>query len=279
MKRSFQNRSIEALEDKRMMAANLIGSGMAGMAAAPVAANSVQTSGSTAGAAAAGAVTGSANQSASGVTHLSGLLSGTGQGIVNLVSKVVNGATSANLSVHVSGAPVNATLDVSIGGSVVGSISTNAQGSGVLHLNSALGNADQLLSVLSGLSANANVTIGVAGQTPILSGTLQVGGHGGLNGGSVSDTVAGLTQAINTLENGVISKLNSIIDNLNGDTGNVGSALAGVTNRINHIVDRLASIVGRLTPSAVDSVLGNMDVSSILGDAYRFVPTDVTDRI
>jgi len=279
MKRSFQNRSIEILEDKRMMAANLIGSGMAGMAAAPVAVSSVQTSGSTAGSAGAGGVTPGASQNASGATHLSGLLSGTGQGIVNLVSRVVNGATSANLGVHISGAPANATLDVSVGGTVVGSISTNAHGSGVLHLNSALGNADQLLGVLNNLSANASVTVGVAGQTPILSGTLQVGGHAGTNGGSVSDTVAGLTQAIMTLENGVISKLNSIIGNLDSTTGNVGSALGAVTNRINNIANRLAGIVGSLTPSAVDSALGDMDLSGILGDVYRFVPNDSGNQV
>jgi len=179
MKRSFQNRSIEVLEDKRMMAANLIGSGMAGMAAAPAAVGSVQTSGSTAGSAGAGGVAAGATQNVDGATHLTGLLSGTGQGVVNLVSRVVHGTPSANLAVHISGAPVNATLDVSIGGTVVGSIVTNAQGSGVLHLNSVLGNADQLLGVLNGLSANASVTVGVAGQTPILSGTLQVGGHAG----------------------------------------------------------------------------------------------------
>jgi len=276
MKRSFQSRSIEILEDKRMMAANLIGSGMAAM---PAHAGAVQTSGSTAGSAATAGATGGAAQNAPGTTHLTGLLSGTGQGIINLVSKLVDGSTSAKLAVHVSGAPANATLDVSIGGSVVGSISTNAHGSGSLHLNSAHGNADQLLGVLNNLSANADVSIGVAGQVPILTGTLQVDGHAGASGGSVADTVAGLTQALNTLENGVISKLNSIIANLDGATGNGGAALGAFTNRINHIVDRLAGIVGGLTPSAVDSALGNMDAPSILGNVYGFVPNDGTSQV
>jgi hypothetical protein len=272
MKRSFQNRTIEVLEDKRMMAANLIGSGMAAMHGA---ASSVHVSGNTAGSMGAGTVTSGATQTVSGATHLSGLLSGTGQGIVNLVSRTVNGLTSANLGVHVTGAPANATLDVSIGGNVVGSLSTNAHGNGVLHLNTALGNADQLLAALNNLSADATVSIGVAGQTPILTGTL----HAGANGGSVSDTVAGLTQAINTLENSVISKLNSIIGSLDSNAGNGGAALGAVTDRINNIVDRLAGIVGRLTPSAVDSALGSMDVSSIVGGVYGLVPSDANSQV
>jgi len=276
MKRSFQNRSIEVLEDKRMMAANLIGSGMAAMHGA---ASAVQASGSTAGSTGAGAAAAGATQNVSGATHLSGLLSGTGQGIVNLVSRTVNGVTSANLGVHVAGAPANATLDVSIGGNVVGSLSTNAEGNGVLHLNSALGNADQLVAALGNLSANASVSIGVAGQAPILTGTLQAGLHAGGNGSSVSDTVAGLTQAINTLENGVISKLNSLIGSLESNAGNASAALGAVTNRINNIVDRLAGIVGNLTPSAVDSALGSIDVSSIVGGVYGLMPSDANGQV
>jgi len=98
MKRSFQNRSIAILEDKRMMAANLIGSGMAAMHGA---ASAVQASGSTAVSTGVGAGTAGAAQNVSGATHLSGLLSGTGQGIVSLVSRTVNGVTSANGGQHV----------------------------------------------------------------------------------------------------------------------------------------------------------------------------------
>src|SRR3954470_7787281 len=100
MSRFLSPHSIEVLEQKRMMASNLIGNAMAAM---PAASNAVQASGITAGAVnGAGAAT-SAVQNVAGATRLGGTLTGTGQGNVNLVSSTNDGSTAANLLVHVSG--------------------------------------------------------------------------------------------------------------------------------------------------------------------------------
>jgi len=162
---------------------------------------------------------------------------------------------------------------------VVGSISTNAHGNGILHLNSALDNASELLSALPGISAGATVSVGVAGQAPILTGTLQAGVNLGTGGVGTSQIISGLTQAVSTLQNSVIPQLNSIVDNLTAHGGNVSGALGNVINRVDGIVNRLAGIVGSLTPSAVDTALGNMDLSGILGDLYGLVPNDGSGRV
>ena len=61
-------------------------------------------------------------------------------------------------------------IHVSIDGNVIGSVSTNAQGNGLLHINSSLNNADKLLNLLPTIGANASASVGVSGQTPILTG-------------------------------------------------------------------------------------------------------------
>src|SRR4051812_18813014 len=122
MKRFIPHGTFEVLEAKRMNAANLIGNALAAM---PATSSTVQTStsgsgaanlssnlnqtsagvnagGSTAGSVNAGVGALNAGANVAGSTHSSAALSGTGQGIVNLVNGLANGGTHANFVVHVS---------------------------------------------------------------------------------------------------------------------------------------------------------------------------------
>jgi hypothetical protein len=274
MKRFIQHRRFEVLEAKRMNAANLIGSAMAAVPATSDAAQA-SVSGSAAGASA-NAGAGAAAQTAAGATHLSANLSGTGQGTVNLVSKSVNGNGHANFVLHVSGAPANQPLDVSIGGNVVGSISTDAAGNGLLHLNSALHNADDLLNALGNLGANANISVGVSGQTPILTGTLQAAANLGLDTSGITSTVSGVVHAASNLENAVISKVNSIVNNLDSHAGSAVNSLLSVTDKLDNVANRLVGKADNLTAAVVDKVFGNPEVSNLLGIVDSLVPVDLT---
>src|SRR5436305_1906788 len=115
MRRFIPHRSFEALEAKRMNAANLLANALAAM---PATSSTVQTAGTAAGAINTNAAAVSAGQNVSGSTHLTAPLSGTGQGLLNLVSGSANGSTRANFLVHLTGAPANQTFDVSLGGNV-----------------------------------------------------------------------------------------------------------------------------------------------------------------
>lgn len=295
MRRFIPNRSFELLEAKRMNAANLIGNALAAM---PAGSNTVQTStsgsgsgnGSVAGSNLQSSVNGSINgslhsglanvsagQNVAGATRLSGSLSGTGQGAVNLVSRMANGTTGANFLVRVSGAPANQTFDVSLGGNVVGSISTNAQGNGILHLNSALGNADQLLAALPGIGANAGVSIGVSGQTPILSGTLQAGANVGL--GLNASNLTGALGGVTNLENQVLSRLDSVISNLDARVNNAVDKVVAVTDKVDGIANQLVGRVDTLAAAVVDKVFGLTDSSGLLGSVGSLLPNDVTHLV
>jgi len=248
-----------------MNAANLIGNAMAAL---PATSNTVQTS-----------VSGAATASAAGATHLSASLSGTGQGSVSLVSGLANGSTHANLLVHLSGSPANQTFDVSIGGSVVGSITTNAHGNGILHLNSSLNNADQLLAVLPTLGTDASVSIGVSGQTPILTGTLQAAVNAGASGSAATSGVSGALHAVSTLENTVIPKLNSIIDKLESRATNAVDHLTTVTDKLDTVANGIVDRVDNLAAAAVDKLFNVADHSAILSEVFSLLPSDVTSIV
>jgi len=223
-----------------MNAADLMG-GMLGSVAGT--SDTVHAAGASAGSGSAAADV-TAGQNPNGAAHLSGALSGSGQGMLNLVSGSAHGSARTNLVLHVSGAPANGTFDVSIGGNVVGSISTNVNGSGVLHLSSALHNADQLLAILPTITADTNVSIGVSGATPILTGALQAASNAGVGGLNASSVLNGSVQSASNLIQGV--------------------NVAGIVDSAEH-----------LTASAVDSLFGHADDSNILGLVYGVVPVDV----
>jgi len=264
MKRFNPYRSIECLEQKRMNAADLVG-GM--LDAMPAGSNTVQTAGT-----AAGSVDGSAGapgQNVNGASHLSGALSGTGQGTLNLVSGN-NGR--ANLVLRVSGAPAGQTLDVSIDGNVVGSLSTNARGNGILHLNGALNNAGALLDLLPSITANSSVSVGVSGQTPILTGTLQSAVNGNVGVGATS-AVNGVLNGVANLGN-VTTNLNSIVNNLNSQAGNAVGNLLSTVNRIDNVANQLVGKVENLTAATVDKLFGDTAVSDLLDQVYGLVPVN-----
>jgi len=275
MRRSFQHRTVEALEQKRMNAANLIGNAMA---AAPAASSTVQTATAATGSVNAGAA--AANANVAGSTHMTAALSGTGAGTLKLVSGMANGSANANLMVHLTGAPANQTFDVSVGGNVIGSISTNANGAGVLHLNSALHNADALLAALPTLGADAAVTVGVSGQTPILTGTLQAaanaGASVGANLGNVSAVVDGALAKVTNLEDTVFSTVNSLVDKVDARVDHTVDSLLGVTNNLESAVDRLVGRVDNLTASLVDKVFSTVDNSALLGRIDSLLPIDLS---
>jgi len=244
MTRFNTHRSIECLEQKRMNAADLVG-GMLGSAAGL--SDTVHAAGASAGSGSAAADVAAA-PNANSATHLSGALSGSGQGTVNLVSGMAHGSARTNLVLHVSGAPANGTFDVSVGGNVVGSLSTNANGNGILHLSSALHNADQLLAVLPTITADTNVSIGLSGATPILTGSLQ----------AASNAAVGVLNA-NSVLNGAVQA---------GSNLGHGDNAAGIVGSAEH-----------LTATAVDSLFGHDNDSNILGLVYGIVPVDVASLV
>jgi hypothetical protein len=270
MRRYKLQRSVEVLEQKRMNAANLLANAVTAL---PATSNTVQTT-----------VSGAATASAANAAHLTASLSGSGQGTVNLVSGLSNGSARANFLVHVSGAPANQTFDVSVGGTVVGSISTNAHGNGTLHLNSALNNAAQVLTVLPTLGADASVSIGVSGQTPLLTGTLQAAANAGasVSGVSVSGATSGISGALgaaSNLENTVIPKLNSVIDKVDSLAANAVDNLMTVTDKLDNVANRLVDRVDNLVAAVVDKVFSAVDSSALLGNVRSLLPSDLTNLI
>jgi len=261
MTRFNPQRSIECLEHKRMMTADL-GSGMLGAVSASP--NTVQTSAAAAG------------QSDAATSHLTAQLSGSGKGSLNLTS----GSANTNLMLHVSGAPAGQTFDLSIDGNVIGIVTTNTHGNGILHLNSALNNADAPLDLLPSIAADAHVSVGISGEAPILTGTLQTPAHVGIDAHGVTDAqgvAGGLSGTLGTtsdLENALITRMNSFVDHLDSHTESAVENLLATVDKVENVAGRVVGRVEGLTAATVDKLFDNPDVSGLLADLRGFVPVE-----
>jgi len=259
-----------------MNAADLVG-GL--LAASPTGSTTVQTASPIAGSVNTSATTVDAGQNVAGTSHLTASLSGAGQGALNLVSLPATGSARANLVLHISGAPASQTFDVSIDGNVIGSVSTNAQGNGVLHINSSLNNADKLLGVLPTIGANASVSVGVSGQTPILTGALQTAANVNAGVSDVTSALTGTLPSATNLGNVVTSKLNSVVGNVDSQTHSVVDGLLATVGRLDNVANRLVGRVENLTAATVDELLGNSEVSGLLDEIQGLVPINVRSLI
>jgi hypothetical protein len=127
--------------------------------------------------------------------------SGTATGSATYSTGTVDGTTTTRFAVSISGAAADTTFDVSLAGTVVGQITTDANGAGKLVLSSNPSSSEQALpsNFPTSVAAGAAVTVGTLSGSLATSTGMQ-GGCGGEGGGlsDVTRLTAQLTDSSST---------------------------------------------------------------------------------
>jgi hypothetical protein len=104
--------------------------------------------------------------------NFSAELTGTGEGTASVETESDNGSTETDFDVKITGAPASQTFQVTVGSTVVGSITTDAQGAGKLKLASNPDDGEEALPTdFPTVDGTTTISVGIAGETPILTGT------------------------------------------------------------------------------------------------------------
>ncbi len=112
------------------------------------------------------------NDSSDQEMEFSATLTGTGDGTASVETDTEHASTKTDFVVKVSGAPASQTFQVTVDSTVVGNLTTDTQGAGKLKLSSDPDDDEQALPAdFPTVSDGTTVSVGLAGQTPILTGT------------------------------------------------------------------------------------------------------------
>ena len=184
-------------------------------------------------------------------TNLSAALTdanGTDTGTIIYHTSTKNGVTTTTLAASVTGATASSTLDVTIGGTIVGQITTDANGAGTLVLSSNPTGTQQPLpanfptSIVSGMAVSigtASGTLAASGATSDDSGNCHASQHTNLSA-ALTDTSSSAT----------------------GTVAYRTGTSAGVTT-----TTLTASVTGAAASSTLDVTIGGTIVGQVTTDA------------
>ncbi len=115
------------------------------------------------------------DDSDNGEMKFTAALTGTGEGTASVKTDTDDGSAKTDFKLEITGAPASQTFDVTVGTTVVGTVTTDAQGAGKLKLSSDPDDDEQVLPTdFPTVDATTSISVGVTGQTPILTGTFAV---------------------------------------------------------------------------------------------------------
>ena len=171
---------------------------------------------------------------------------GSATGTVKLTTYTEDDATETRLKVSVTGAAADSTLDVTIGETVVGQITTDADGAGKLILSSDPEDDEQALPADFPTDVVAGTTVSVGS----LTGTLAAGrGHaGGCHGAEGTALNASLTDPDNSASAGTVAYHTSTRDGV-------------ATTRFS------VSVTGAAADSSLDVSIGDVVVGQVATDS------------
>jgi hypothetical protein len=199
----------------------------------------------------------------------------TATGTASLKTYTSGGVTETEFKVNVTGATADTTLSVSVGDTVVGEITTDANGAGRLILSSDPSGDEQQLpaNFPSGVAAGTAITVGP------LSGTLAQGnsGHQGCHGEDHSNLTrlrAPLTDSEGTATGSVQLRTGA-----NGDTANTRFVVrvSGATANSSLDVAIDGTVVGQVTTNASGS--GKLVLASHPGNDEQSLPANFPTTI
>ena len=245
----FKTGRCERLEDRNMLSSHPIaamfspatfGFGFRAREAASFSAGALQSFG-TAGDGAQTVLTASLTDSTSGAT-----------GTVTYSTGSHCGETETELTVSVTGAAANASLDVSIGGAAVGTLTTDSTGAGKLVLSSDPYGTEQALpsNFPTSIAAGTAVTVGT------LSGTL-VASTSTTGSGSGTSTGCGHSQGT------------TLSASLSDSTG-AGTGTATLTTKTRYGTNTTkltVSVTGTIASSSLDVVIDGTTVGTLTTDS------------
>jgi len=202
-------------------------------------------------------------------THLTASLSDPNNagatGSISLQTGLVQGVNQTTFAVNVSGAAANSTLNVNVGGTTVGTLTTDANGTGSLVLSSNPTGTEQALPTNFPTSIAGGTTVSVG----TLSGTLATQFNNGC-GVFHQNLTANLTDPANTSATGTIAYNTSLVHGVPQTTFSVNVTGAAANSPVDVIVG--STTVGTINTDAAGA--GSLVLSSNPTGSQLALPTN-----